>query len=124
MNKAFNLTCNVLAILCIPLAIAYYAFIMITFAGLTQILINNLKISWLLILLALQTALGSYGWISLYKLYKTRHKNTCKAQGCINAGIIFGILSIAWNPLMLVCATPPIALSAILLYSRACRVNV
>jgi hypothetical protein len=119
MKNAINLTCNLLAILCIPLALAYYFFIMITFTGLISILTNNLKISWLFILLALQIIFGSYGWISLYKLYKARNKSLNKTPGFIKAGITCGVLSIAWNPVMLVCATPAIALSAILLYSRA-----
>jgi hypothetical protein len=123
MKNTINLTCNLLAILCIPLALAYYVFIMITLTGIISILTNNLKISWLFILLTFQIIFGSYGWISLYKLYKARNKNLSKTPGCIKAGITCGFLSIAWNPLMLVCATPAIALSTILLFSRAYRAN-
>lgn len=123
MKNSINLICNLLAILCIPLGLAYYAFIMTTFAGLISMLSNNLKISWLLVLLIIQIILGSYGWVSLYKLYRSRNKNLGEVSGCIKAGVVCGVLSIFWNPVMLVCATPAITLSAILLFLRANQEN-
>ena len=123
MKNSINLICNLLAILCVPLGLAYYAFMVITFAGLISMISNNLRISWLLVLLIIQIILGSYGWASLYKLYRSRNKNLGGVSGCIKAGVVCGVLSIFWNPVMLVCATPAITLSAILLFLRANQEN-
>ena len=123
MKPATNLICNLLAILCIPVALTYYIFIAFNVTVLLAIPVKEFTISPLSMLLTSQIFLGGYGWVSLYKLFKERNKNTAKTPRGIKIGIFCGILSVVWHPLMLACATPAIILSALLFYSRAHRIN-